>query len=105
MKFQICACECDKICEIDEYLSSCTKHFDDNLIITCEDKNSNTNTSSLKIFPIYFLFLLIFFILMDVNKTNNSHKCKIDPYSYAFYINFSFHHMYVMLVMICFKEL
>ena len=35
----ICACECDKDCDIDEYLKDCAfiKSLDDNLLITCDE--------------------------------------------------------------------
>ena len=35
----ICASECDKDCDIDEYLKGCTriKSLDNNLLITCDE--------------------------------------------------------------------
>ena len=35
----ICASECDKVCDIDEYLKCCTriKSLDNNLLTTCDE--------------------------------------------------------------------
>ena len=78
LEFSICACECDKDCQIDEYLKSCNcaKSLIDDSVILCDEvvdiletvsKNSNDNKATHKMnYYILLTFLLVAILLLII---------------------------------------